>query len=330
MRFDTVLGNIDVRLFHTATPQSTDNFTDNYANIGRYDDTFVHRSVSNFVIQGGGFFLDPDIFSATHVTTTTPVVNEPGISNIRTTLSMAKVGGDPNSATSEWFFSFNHNTQNLDNQNGGFTVFGAVVGSGMSVVDAIAALPTINAGGAFTNIPVLDLDKVIMQQNIFSDDAVLINSVSVIGLPDGDYTFDGTVDVADLAIWQADYGRLKFIGGDFNDDTEMDSDDLLIWESNFGAGTGAINYTHGDSNGDRSVNGGDFLDWQRGYNHTVDAAADGNGDAQINGTDFLAWQRSFAVTLALSAATTIPEPSSLVLLCLAPQLLPRAAFRGRR
>ena len=60
---------------------------------------------------------------------------------------MAKLGGDPNSATSQFFVSLGDNSANLDNQNGGFTVFGEVTGDGMQVVDAIAALPIVNASG---------------------------------------------------------------------------------------------------------------------------------------------------------------------------------------
>ncbi|HIE85776.1 MAG TPA: hypothetical protein EYP91_02795 [Gammaproteobacteria bacterium] len=54
---------------------------------------------------------------------------------------MAKVGGDPDSATSEWFVNLANNAANLDSQNGGFTVFGVVINNGMTVVDEIAALP---------------------------------------------------------------------------------------------------------------------------------------------------------------------------------------------
>ena len=69
---------------------------------------------------------------------------------------MAKVGSDPNSATSEFFFNVANNSANLDNQNGGFTVFANVVGTGMSRVDPINAGPnyTINTSpGTMDNVP---------------------------------------------------------------------------------------------------------------------------------------------------------------------------------
>jgi len=73
------------------------------------------------------------------------VENEPVYSNVRGTIAMAKVAGNPNSATSQWFFNLKDNSQNLDVQNGGFTVFGQVIGDGMDIVDNIAKLETCDS-----------------------------------------------------------------------------------------------------------------------------------------------------------------------------------------
>ena len=179
VRFDTTLGDIDVELFDTATPLSVTNFL-TYVTSDRYDGTFLHRSEADFVVQGGGFSLTPDIFNISIVPQDPPVLNEPGISNVRATIAYAKLPGDPDSATSQWFFNLVDNSANLDVQNGGFTVFGQVINNTMAVVDAIAGLDVVNAGGGFTSVPVLDLTQVLNQQNIFNSDAVLINDIYVI------------------------------------------------------------------------------------------------------------------------------------------------------
>ena len=153
VRMETSLGNIDVELFNDSAPRTVTNFM-NYVNDGDYSNSFIHRSVPGFIIQGGGFKFEND--GVSKITTDPPVVNEFGHSNIRGTIAMAKLDGDPDSATSEWFFNLADNSANLDKQNGGFTVFGQVIGNGMDVVDAIAALPVWNAGGAFTDLPLID------------------------------------------------------------------------------------------------------------------------------------------------------------------------------
>ena len=138
-------------------PATVANFT-NYVEDNDYVNSIIHRSVPGFVVQGGGFIVDGGV---NPVPTDDPVVNEfsEDRSNTRGTIAMAKLGNDPNSATSQWFFNLGDNSANLDNQNGGFTVFGEVIGDeGMAAVDEIAQLPVFNAtniDGAFSDLPLI-------------------------------------------------------------------------------------------------------------------------------------------------------------------------------
>jgi cyclophilin family peptidyl-prolyl cis-trans isomerase len=170
VRLTTVLGAIDVALFGQQKPITVANFL-NYLDQGRYfridptngqlASTFIHRSIPGFIIQGGGYLgtvdpAHPANAQATQVLPFPAIQNEPGISNTRGTIAMAKISGQPNSATCEWFINLADNggpPNNLDTQNGGFTVFGRVVNGGMTVADAIAAVPRINAGSPFDTLP---------------------------------------------------------------------------------------------------------------------------------------------------------------------------------
>lgn len=137
MRLTTTKGNLDVVLYTTQTPTTVANFR-----AYNYADTIFHRAPTGFVVQGGGYRIaaSPDVFDS--VTRQAPVANEPGISNLLGTVAMAKVGDDPNSATSEFFFSLGNNSLNLDNQNGGFTVFGRLSAPSMNVLAALSAVST--------------------------------------------------------------------------------------------------------------------------------------------------------------------------------------------
>jgi len=136
MRLTTSKGDLDVVLFTTQTPATVANFR-----AYDYVDTIFHRAPTGFVMQGGGYKIGapPDVFDS--VTRQSPVANEPGISNLYATVAMAKVGDDPNSATSEFFFSLGNNSLNLDNQNGGFTVFGRLSGPSTNTLTALGAVP---------------------------------------------------------------------------------------------------------------------------------------------------------------------------------------------
>ncbi|TQV76962.1 peptidylprolyl isomerase [Aliikangiella marina] len=158
VQFETPLGNFEVNLYDQNTPITVGNFL-TYVNAEDYDNTFIHRSIPGFVVQGGGFIYN-NAWPADIISTFPPITNEPVYSNVRGTIAMAKLGGDPNSATAQWFINLSDNSANLDVQNGGFTVFGEVMGDGMAIVDQIAALPRYNLGGALAEIPLQNYDGV--------------------------------------------------------------------------------------------------------------------------------------------------------------------------
>jgi len=172
----TSVGNLEISLFDSAAPHTVENFL-GYVNRGAYNLSIIHRSVPGFIIQGGGYTWNEATLSVAKVPADPAVVNEFSVdrSNVRGTIAMAKLGGNPNSATSEWFINLADNSGNLDNQNGGFTVFGQVI-NGMAVVDAIAALPIINAGGAFNTLPMVTPPT---SNQIHQDNLVMINSVNI-------------------------------------------------------------------------------------------------------------------------------------------------------
>jgi cyclophilin family peptidyl-prolyl cis-trans isomerase len=154
VQFSTVLGNIRVQLRPDAAPQNVANFL-SYVNGGAYNGSFIHRSVPSFVIQGGGYTDSTGTIEA--IPTRAPVVNEYNLSNVRGTLAMAKIGSDPNSATSQWFFNTADNSSTLNSQDGGFTVIGQVTDTnGLAVMDAINALQTVNEGSPFDELPVIN------------------------------------------------------------------------------------------------------------------------------------------------------------------------------
>jgi cyclophilin family peptidyl-prolyl cis-trans isomerase len=123
-------------------PATVANFL-NYVNRGDYDGSFFHRLAKNFVLQGGGYTYDPvDRYAA--IETDPPITNEYKFCNVRGTVAMAKLGGQINSATSQFFINLVDNTLTLDpvtpTANGGFTVFARVVPADMAIVDQIGAL----------------------------------------------------------------------------------------------------------------------------------------------------------------------------------------------
>jgi len=167
-RFSTQVGNIDVRLLIDKTPFNAVNFL-TYADDGSYDNTVIQRNLPGFIWQTGGYRVSPTN-QFEQIASKTPVVNEPGPTTAtRGTLSLARPD-DQNPATddrgtNQFFLNLVNNESNLGSQNGGFTEFGEVTSpSGLAVMDAIAAFPTIDGDpdqtpGIFDDLAVQDSTK---------------------------------------------------------------------------------------------------------------------------------------------------------------------------
>lgn len=177
----TSAGNFEINLYDKTTPTTVANFL-NYVNSKSYDGTFIHRNEPGFVLQGGGFKYNPALASPfVAIPQQAAIQNEPKWSNVKATIAMAKVSGNPNSATSQWFINLADNSANLDLQNGGFTVFGQVNALGMEVVTAISQLPS-RVHANFPGVPMRNYTSADAQANrpVTADNLVVIESVTVI------------------------------------------------------------------------------------------------------------------------------------------------------
>jgi peptidyl-prolyl cis-trans isomerase A (cyclophilin A) len=150
VRVSTSIGDFSIELLDETAPITVQNFLD-YVHRNDFNGTYFHRVIDNFVAQGGAYRFEPFV-GPIDVPTDAPIVNEVNISNLRGTVAMAKLDGDPDSATNQWFVNIEDNV-NLDTLNGGFTVFGNVLGSGMDIVDAIDEQPTIDLGLKASSAP---------------------------------------------------------------------------------------------------------------------------------------------------------------------------------
>lgn len=129
-------GEIVIVLRRDIAPKTVENFKSLVAD-GFYSGTVFHRVMEGFMIQGGGFVpfdgkltekpadeIKGEFTSNGHVN---------NLTHVRGVISMARVGNDNDSASSQFFIM--HET--AINLNGLYASFGYVL-AGMDVVDAIA------------------------------------------------------------------------------------------------------------------------------------------------------------------------------------------------
>ena len=202
VRFNTSEGAINVELFDRAAPKTVANFL-NYVTDGDYANSIFHRYAelengTPFIVQGGGFAFDADPTPAIVQVPTDPAVqNEFSVSRspLRGTISMAKLGGQPDSATNQFFFNLQDNSSILNGQSGGFTVFGSLFGAAdQAVVDALAAIPTqdlrtatalpANIRSAFGEVPLKNYTGTAFPTDTTAANYALITGVEIVSQPE--------------------------------------------------------------------------------------------------------------------------------------------------
>jgi cyclophilin family peptidyl-prolyl cis-trans isomerase len=184
--FFTTQGSFAMQLLPTNAPATVANFL-RYVDSGAYLGTFIDTSVSNGVIQAGGYKALVNagkvVTNAAAIPTFPPVTNEfanSGLSNLAGTVAMVTKQGDSNSATSAWFVNLTNNSA-LDASNGGHTVFARLISNGISIVGAIASDSATNLPGTYTaqltNVPV---QGIINGQTVRSTNLVTITNVATL------------------------------------------------------------------------------------------------------------------------------------------------------
>jgi len=139
----TNVGNMVVELNPTSAPLTSDNFLQ-YVNSNFYDNTIIHRIVTDgiFVAQGGWLSPTPAVQPGQKSAIALEV--NKGLSNVKGTIAMAR-SYELNSATSQFYFNLADNVA-LDTSNGGYAVFGKII-SGIEVLDAMLNVKTTTAYG---------------------------------------------------------------------------------------------------------------------------------------------------------------------------------------
>jgi cyclophilin family peptidyl-prolyl cis-trans isomerase len=156
VRVTTSLGSFVIELQRDRAPLTVENFL-GYVKSGHYTNTLFHRTIANFIIQGGGVGVDYK-----GVPTLKPIPNESGngLKNLRGTVGLARASG-PHSGDAQFYVNVADNGD-LDPlpTRWGYAVFGHVT-EGMEVVDRISVSPTASGGPFKQDVPV---QQVIIQK----------------------------------------------------------------------------------------------------------------------------------------------------------------------
>jgi cyclophilin family peptidyl-prolyl cis-trans isomerase len=166
VRVTTNFGAFVIEMQRDRAPLTVENFL-GYVRSGYYTNTLFHRTIANFVIQGGGVGLD---YKAKP--TQKAIANEAGngLKNLRGTVGLARAN-NPHSGDCQFYVNVADNAD-LDPlpTRWGFAVFGRVI-EGMEVIDRISVSPTGAMGPFKQDAP---LQPVIIQKVEMMTDAAAV------------------------------------------------------------------------------------------------------------------------------------------------------------
>lgn len=126
---------IELELYPDVAPKTVSNFV-KYVQEGFYTGTIFHRTIEDFIIQGGGYDTDYNLKSVSETVEGEFESNgiENDLSHVRGVISMARIPSENDSASTQ-FFIVQADSTYLD---GDYAAFGKVT-DGMDVVDEIAS-----------------------------------------------------------------------------------------------------------------------------------------------------------------------------------------------
>jgi peptidyl-prolyl cis-trans isomerase B (cyclophilin B) len=130
-------GTIKIKLFPQYAPETVKNFTE-LANKGFYNGLIFHRVIKDFMIQGGdptGTGMGGETYKGPNTTLKAEIT--PKLKHLNGAISMARKGGDLDSATSQFFIV--QNREGVSYLDGQYTVFGQTY-EGIDTVVKIASV----------------------------------------------------------------------------------------------------------------------------------------------------------------------------------------------
>ena len=161
LTIETSVGKIVVELDRRRAPLTVNHFL-HAVKSKSYDDSIIHRVISDYVIQTGAFKTD-----LSSIKSCGKIFNESGngLSNDRGTLAMARFD-EPHSAETSFYINLKDNTNlNPNKKSWGYTVFGYVV-AGMDVVEKIAQVKTsFNSQLEAKDVPVKPIQVISVRLN---------------------------------------------------------------------------------------------------------------------------------------------------------------------